>query len=136
VPRTKVPRTQASAGPERSPVASAPGPHAPRGSTGPRTCTRTGAQAPASPPQCRRQARAGDLDSKREAGAPGGAGARERRSCIRFPAAEAPPSSRPPLLPRAGSARPKPRACARLRRPGPSGGGPVDSNESVGKIPD
>lgn len=48
--------------------------------------------------------------------------------CYRRPA-----PAPPPLLPRAGSARPKPRACARVRRPGPSGGGPVDSNESVAR---
>lgn len=46
---------------------------------------------------------------------------------------EAPPPHRPPLLPRAGFARSKPRACARVRRPGPSRGGPVDSNESVAR---
>lgn len=65
-----------------------------------------------------------ELVSERKAGAPGGAGAREPRSCIRSSAPEAPPLSRPPLLPRAGSARPKSRACARVRRPGPSGAAP------------
>lgn len=88
-------------------------------------------RTPASPALSRRQARTGAQDSERETGAPGGAGAREQCSCIRSTTHEAPPLPRPPLLPRAGSARPKPRACARVRRPGPSRGGPVDSNESV-----
>lgn len=56
-------------------------------------------------------------------------GARARAALLRA----APPPPRPPLLPRAGSARPEPRACARVRRPGPSGGGPVDANESVAR---
>nr|XP_012421819.1 PREDICTED: collagen alpha-1(I) chain-like [Odobenus rosmarus divergens] len=90
-------------------------------------------RAPASPALRRRRARAGAQESEREAGAPDGAGARERRSRLRSSAHEDPPLPRPPLLPRAGSARPKPRACARVRRPGPSGGGPVDSIESVAR---
>ena len=116
-----------------SPADAAPGLRAPEGGTAHAHAHARERRAPPSSGLCRRRARAGARESKREAVAAGGAGARERRSCIRSTAPEAPPQPRPPLLPRAGSARPKSRACARVRRPGPSGGGPVDSNESVAR---
>ncbi|XDA88602.1 hypothetical protein R6Z07F_018250 [Ovis aries] len=127
VPGTPVRNSRAS------PAAAAPGLRAPEGGTAHAHAHARERRAPASPVprRRRRRARAGARESEREAGAAGGAGARERRSCIRSSAPKPRPSPAHRLLPRAGSARPNPRACARVRRPGPSGGGPVDSNESV-----
>ncbi|CAI9164637.1 unnamed protein product [Rangifer tarandus platyrhynchus] len=118
-----------------SPAAAAPALRAPEGGTAHAHAHARERRAPASPVprRRRRRARAGARESEREAGTAGGAGARERRSCIRSSAPKPRPGPAHSLLPRAGSARPNPRACARVRRPGPSGGGPVDSNESVAR---
>lgn len=142
--KTQRPRARVSLSPVRaegrvpgasqaSPAAAAPGLRAPDGGTAHAHAHARERRAPASPVPCRRLARAGARESEWEAGAASGAGAREQRSCICSSAPGAPPRPRPPLLPRAGSARPKPRACARVRRPEPFGGGPVDFNESVAR---
>lgn len=101
----------------------------------PRTCTRTGAPGsrvlgavPAPGAGGSSRVRAGGGSCRR-----GGCPRAALVHSLHRSRSPAPPPPRPPLLPRAGSARPKSRACARVRRPGPSRGGPVDSNESVAR---